>query len=140
MSGYFGLGILAFLYKDEIPVRTDILLALAYLAFLSRAVWFFPVLLSLAITYFCFWFAYRLKLPNIERFGDPSYGTYLWGWPASQVFAQFVGSGHAYGCALAAGAASLGLGYVSWHTIERPAMRLKKHVHSLFGFRRPAEQ
>lgn len=135
MSGYFALGVLAFMYKDDIPVRTDILAALVYLAFLSRAVWIYPILVALAITYFCFWFAYRLKLPRIERFGDPSYGTYLWGWPASQAFAQFVGPGHPYGCALAAGAASLVLGYLSWHSIEKPAMRLKMRVHSLFQFR-----
>lgn len=135
MAGYFGLGVLAFLYRDDIPVRTDILLALAGLAFLSRAVWAYPVLVALTLTYFCFWFAYRLKLPSIEKFGDPSYGTYLWGWPASQAFAQFVGSGHPYGCALTAGLTCLMLGYLSWHTIEKPALRLKSRVHSMFRFR-----
>lgn len=138
MSGYFALGILAFMYKDDIPVRTDVLLVLAYLAFLSRAVWIYPVFVALAITYFCFWFAYRLRLPKIDRFGDPSYGTYLWGWPSSQVFAQFVGPGHPYWCAVTAGAISLTLGYLSWHSIEKPAMGLKKRVHSMFKFRAAA--
>ena len=140
MSGYFGLGVLAFIYRDDIPVRTDVMFALIYLAFLSRAVWIYPVFVALAITYFCFWFAYRLKLPNIERFGDPSYGTYLWGWPTSQVFAQFVGAGHPYGCALTAGLVCLMLGYLSWHTIEKPALRLKSRVHSILRFRERAAQ
>lgn len=128
MGGYFGLGVLVFLYKEHIPVRTDILFALAYLAYLSRTVPAYPILLALAITYFCFWFAYKLRLPSIERGGDPSYGIYLWGWPTSQVFAHFFGAGHPYLCGFVAGIASISLGYLSWHIVERPAMRLKKHI------------
>lgn len=128
MGGYFSLGVLVFLYKEHIPVRTDILVALGYLAFLCRAVPAYPQVLAFALTYFCFWFAYKPKLPSIERFGDPSYGIYLWGWPMSQIFAQYVGAGHPYLCALSASLAAIILGYASWHLIERPAMRLKRHI------------
>ena len=128
MGGYFGLGVIVFLYKEHIPVRTDILFALGYLAFLSRAVPAYPMLLAVAITYFCFWFAYKPKLPSIERFGDPSYGIYLWGWPTSQTFAHFFGAGHPYLCGFIASIASIILGYLSWHIVERPAMRLKRHI------------
>lgn len=128
MGGYFSLGVLAFIYKDRIPVRTDIMLVLAYLAFLSRGVWIYQPLLAIAIVYFCFWFAYRLRLPDVQRFGDPSYGIYLWGWPMSQLFAQLFGSGHPYLCTLTASVASLLIGYLSWHAVESPAMRLKRRI------------
>jgi peptidoglycan/LPS O-acetylase OafA/YrhL len=65
-------------------------------------------------------------LRSAGRFGDLSYGIYLWAWPVQQVLVMLLGDSLStwahmaialpitFACALA-----------SWHLIERPALRLK---------------
>ncbi len=60
------------------------------------------------------------------RWGDWSYGVYLYGFPVQQAFAQL--GLHVYGVlaySLAATVISLLLGAASWHWVERPALRWK---------------
>jgi peptidoglycan/LPS O-acetylase OafA/YrhL len=68
----------------------------------------------------------RIVLPRAGRYGDLSYGLYIYGWPVES------GVAHAYGGTaswwevfLVGTAISLLLAFLSWHLIERPALRLK---------------
>jgi peptidoglycan/LPS O-acetylase OafA/YrhL len=68
----------------------------------------------------------RIVLPRAGRYGDLSYGLYIYGWPVESMVA------HAYGGAatwwqvfLIGTAISLLLAFLSWHLVERPALRLK---------------
>jgi peptidoglycan/LPS O-acetylase OafA/YrhL len=85
--------------------------------------------------YLALWLALNPRLPVIPaaRFGDLSYGLYIYGWPVEEA-AIWLSGGRAMwwqvaGLALPAAAA---LAFLSWHLIERPALRLKP------GARRPA--
>lgn len=66
-------------------------------------------------------------LPAIPpRMGDWSYGTYLYGFPVQQLLAHW--GVHAYGVAvflLASTALTLVLAGLSWHWVEKPALRWK---------------
>ncbi len=125
LAGYFSLGIMVQLYRDKIDVSHEAMFALAFMAFLFRGTQLYPYAFAIALVYFCFWFAYRLKLPSIEAYGDPSYGAYLWGWPLLQLLAwRFPGSSPHLAFVLAA-LGALVLGYVSWHLVERQALRFK---------------
>lgn len=125
LAGYFALGIAVQLYRDKIGVSHEAMVALAFMAFLCRGTQIYPYAFAIALTYFCFWFAYRLKLPSIEAHGDPSYGTYLWGWPLLQIFAWLLPGASPYLAFVAAGLGSLVLGYVSWHLVEKQTLRFK---------------
>ena len=75
-----------------------------------------------------FHFAWAPGLHWYNRFGDYSYGIYLYGWPAQQLaLMAFPDSSNALntllGCLIA-----LAVAVPSWHLIERPAMRLKERV------------
>lgn len=67
------------------------------------------------------------KLPSLKKFGDISYGVYLYGWPMQQVVRSFFDEPphwsvvFVFGLSLAATA-----GYLSWHFIEKRALRLKR--------------
>jgi peptidoglycan/LPS O-acetylase OafA/YrhL len=133
LGGLFCLGILAQLHKERIQIRHDVMLVLAGLTYISYNTSSFSVLLALSIGYFCFWFAYRTPLARIERFGDPSYGTYLWGWPVEQVVvAMYPQVTPAINCVVGVMVA-VGLGYLSWHAIERPSLALKDRVGRLLA-------
>ena len=131
LAGYFTLGILVQLYRDKIGVSHEAMVALAFMTFLFRGTELYPYAFAVALTYFCFWFAYRLKLPSFEAYGDPSYGAYLWGWPLLQLLAwRFPGS-TPHLAAMLAGLGALLFGYASWHLVERQALRFKAQWRTL---------
>lgn len=84
--------------------------------------------------YLALWLALNRRLPVIPaaRFGDLSYGLYIYGWPVEEGVIWALGGRAAwwqvFGLALPATAA---LAFLSWHLIEHPALRLKP------GGRRP---
>ncbi len=68
-----------------------------------------------------------IVLPRAARFGDLSYGLYIYGWPVEAGVAHAFGGTAAWWQVFALGTAiSLILAFISWHVIERPALRLKK--------------
>jgi len=65
-------------------------------------------------------------LREAGRWGDLSYGTYLWAFPLTQLGLLALGPSTPLAVLLTITlAASLGMAVLSWHLVERPAMRLK---------------
>ena len=65
-------------------------------------------------------------LREAGRFGDLSYGTYIWAWPVQQVGVKLLGVRAPYLSLLAVTLIATGLlAWLSWHLVERPALRLK---------------
>jgi peptidoglycan/LPS O-acetylase OafA/YrhL len=68
----------------------------------------------------------RLRLPDAARFGDLSYGLYIYGWPVEQCVAHALGEEATWWSVFAIGLAiSLGLAFLSWHCVEKLALRWK---------------
>jgi peptidoglycan/LPS O-acetylase OafA/YrhL len=68
----------------------------------------------------------RIVLPRAGRFGDLSYGLYIYGWPVEAYVAHaFGGTANWWQVFLVGTAVALILAFLSWHLIERPALRLK---------------
>jgi len=69
----------------------------------------------------------RIHLPRAARFGDLSYGIYIYGWPVQSSVAYVIGETATWWQVFLGGtAASLALAFVSWHCVEKPALRLKE--------------
>jgi peptidoglycan/LPS O-acetylase OafA/YrhL len=68
----------------------------------------------------------RLPVLRAARFGDLSYGLYIYGWPVQQALLYASGGRllwwQLFPLALAIAAA---LAFLSWHLVEQPALRLK---------------
>lgn len=61
------------------------------------------------------------------RFGDPSYGAYLWAFPVQQILVHLnFADRDPYPNILAVTVLSFGLGYVSWHFLEKHVMKFAK--------------
>ena len=132
LGAFFCAGMAAQLYKDRLQARHDVMLVLAFLAYISYHTAAFYWLLGLAIAYFCFWFAYRTPYLDLERFGDPSYGIYLWGWPIQQLLLSLNPEMKPFLNFVASALLAIVMGWISWRVVERPAMSLKRHVkHSV---------
>lgn len=65
-------------------------------------------------------------LREAGRFGDVSYGVYLYAWPTQQFIVRALGTGAGYWALLLPSLlASLLLGLLSWHLVEKRALRYK---------------
>lgn len=126
LAALFLCGACCYINRDRIPLRGSLLLALMLMAWICRATPAYPWLFGAAEVAFVFWFAYDTPWRGFNRFGDYSYGIYLWGFPAQQVIAALAAglSGHAN--ALCGFVLALALAIGSWHLIEKPMLAWKR--------------
>jgi peptidoglycan/LPS O-acetylase OafA/YrhL len=127
---YFLGGMILRLLRSRLPLRgRTALLCIAVLCFLR----FLPRGLNVGLpflgTYALLTFALspRGRLPDLSPFGDLSYGSYLYAFPIQQLVVMSMG-GHAAPLAVFGISTPLTLcaAAVSWHLVEKPALRLAR--------------
>jgi peptidoglycan/LPS O-acetylase OafA/YrhL len=124
----FLFGMVFALYGDKIPIDDRIAVAAGSIAVFT---YFFAhgwnIYGQFGFLYVLMWCAVRLPLTNWERFGDMSYGLYIYAWPIMQLAAYFHLQARgwfvyhlvvAVVCHIAA--------YLSWHLMEKRALSLKR--------------
>jgi peptidoglycan/LPS O-acetylase OafA/YrhL len=125
LAAFFLVGSLCYINRDRVPANGWLFLGTAAAAWLCRPTPVYPYAFALAEITFAFWFAYRSRWYGFNRFGDYSYGIYLWGFPMQQVVAGRMpaSSPRLYAaCSLPLATAMAAL---SWHLVEKPAIALK---------------
>jgi peptidoglycan/LPS O-acetylase OafA/YrhL len=124
----FLVGAVAELYSDRLPIND--LLGVAALAvtgwFVVRGELFGPGLL--AYEYVILWLAVRLPraLHRVGQQNDYSYGVYIYAFLVQQVLAKLGAPALGFlGYTAASAAVTGGMAFLSWHLVEKPALRLK---------------
>jgi peptidoglycan/LPS O-acetylase OafA/YrhL len=128
LLGFFAAGMVLYELRDSRIFDGRIALAaLAGLA-LSIPLRQFILLFPVFGCYLALWLALNRHLPVIPaaRFGDLSYGLYIYGWPAEQMV-MWLSGGRApwWQVFLVALPAASALAFLSWHLVEHPMLRLK---------------
>jgi peptidoglycan/LPS O-acetylase OafA/YrhL len=128
LLGFFAAGML--LYRLRATPIFDgrvALVALAGLVLSIRLRQFIP-LFPMFGCYLALWLALNRRLPVFPatRFGDLSYGLYIYGWPVEAAAIWLLGGRAAWWQVfLLALPATAALAFLSWHLVERPALSLK---------------
>ena len=130
----FGLGSLAYVWRDRIPVTILGLIGAVAMVIVDpwgagRGMLFLPLLAYAVLVV-----AYhpRLRWRAFNRIGDYSYGLYIFSFPIQQILIAALGAPMVSSpVALFALAfpLSLALAAVSWHVVEQPALGLKSRFH-----------
>jgi peptidoglycan/LPS O-acetylase OafA/YrhL len=123
----FFLGGCFYLFKDRIPFRPSlaILAAVGFVLLVPRA------RISEAAMVICggYLLFYLGRMPShvLERlkFPDISYGIYLYGWPVEGLWIWYF-HGSPWVTFLGSTVICCGLGWLSWHFIERPMLAFQK--------------
>lgn len=129
LPGCFALGALFAVNQQFIMVNLRGAVALGLLTLL---LWSTPAQALLFYSFFFYSCHYvsslrfvveRLKLP-----ADPSYGVYIYGFVIQQVFGHLFPNRGVVFNQLVSSVAALGLGFLSWYYVEKPAMQAAKKL------------
>ncbi len=124
---FFLAGAALFVNRDLVPLRAAgaaIAVAAAALASLTGA---YPLAFAFAFAYVILWVGLGdgFRLPDLGARGDLSYGAYLYAFPVTQLWVQILSPGSPWVVAVLTFVTTMPLAMLSWHLIERPALRRK---------------
>jgi peptidoglycan/LPS O-acetylase OafA/YrhL len=129
LTAVYLVGCCFYLFRNRIAFRP--LFALATTVVMAVCFVFAPARAELAMVlgggYLMFYLG-QMHLPwlsGMSRLPDISYGIYLYGWPVESLWIWFH-RGSPWIAFLASTVICFGLGWLSWHFIERPALTLKR--------------
>jgi len=134
LATYFLSGLCFYMYRDLIPHNRPLFFgALALLVgacIMGQGLhWILPI----CATYLLFYFAYSrtINVHNFAKYGDFSYGVFLYGYPVQQLlWYYFPNVKQPMLQAIVAMIISCGFAALSWHFVEKPFLRLKSKRNS----------
>lgn len=135
----YGLGAAIYAYRDRLSFHwIGVILTLAF-TFLCVQTPFLEVAMSIFLAYFVFWAAY-LKLPSqlngLQKMTDISYGVYIYHWCILQWIYYLNNDVSFFSLVSIAMVVSVGLAWLSWHVIEKPALNAKGRFAQFLRFGR----
>ena len=127
LFGAFFVGGLFWLFRERMPFRPTFALTAAAIvcasAFSARL---FELALIVFGGYLMFYFTQqKTQQKRRHLFPDISYGVYLYGWPVESLWIWYV-HGSPWVTFVASALICFGLGWLSWHFVERPMLKLKR--------------
>lgn len=130
LSQTFLIAALCAHWRERIPVAHWLMLGLALAAVLAHGTLGFGAAVVLAAIYFTFWAAYRLPALRWPGGHDYSYGLFLYGFPVQQSLVAWFPSLTPLQLLPGSACCALLLALLSWHVVERPALRYKPSTAS----------
>ncbi|WP_217474549.1 acyltransferase family protein [Stutzerimonas stutzeri] len=128
---FFFFGATLYLYRRVLPWNWKVALSLLGLSLLSAGTELWPYVHVLTLPYLTIYLAH-LPIPRLAgfgRYGDFSYGIYIFSFPIQQWLM------HAFGPQLSLGlfvvislVVSIAVAVLSWHFVELPALQLKRYL------------
>jgi peptidoglycan/LPS O-acetylase OafA/YrhL len=133
LSMCFLMGALWYLLRKYVPVSATLALGLWAVTLLCKGSTASIALYYIALSYSIMVVAFDENFPlfNFGKHGDFSYGLYLYGFPVKQAMAAFAFGLTPYLLFLIAFPVTLLLAWLSWNTIEKPALRQKGTIARL---------
>jgi peptidoglycan/LPS O-acetylase OafA/YrhL len=123
-------GVIAYLFRDIIHYnRTHALICFFALLFACFVPLTLGAILPFAAAYLLFWIAFNpsFRLHRAAKFGDFSYGTYLYAFPVQQMIVKTWGRPMSpFVLFLLAVPATLAFAIASWHFVERPFLNMRR--------------
>lgn len=130
LAAFYLIGMLFYLYRERIfLIRSLAMFSLVGL-FISLLFGGFREVFALCGSYLIFYFAYHpnIKFWNFAKFGDFSYGIYVYAFPVQQLVAwHYHGTISPWKNFVYSFGITLILSIASWHLIEKPALSLKRY-------------
>jgi peptidoglycan/LPS O-acetylase OafA/YrhL len=136
----FCAGVAMYLVHERFKLSRNIAVGFAVTVLLAAPTGWLPVLFPILAAYpiTCFGLSNTMWMKDATKFGDLSYGTYLYGWPIEQVVRGVIGpflSG--WTLCLISLPIAVACGWASWHLVEKRALSFKGLVSKRGGLPNP---
>lgn len=131
LAAFFAVGCCYHVFKDRIsltPKKAAGASAVLLIGLFSYR--WHHLAFALAGSYLLFFFAFT-PIPLLANFGklpDVSYGLYLYGWPIQKLMIWFYPGISPWMLFVASAVTAIGVGWASWHLVEKHFIRSKRHV------------
>ena len=127
LAVFFLAGTALYVNRERIPLRAGGLVVTIALAALAAPTAAYPLFFAIAFSYALLLagLTQRVRLPDLSARGDLSYGTYLYAFPATQLWVDALHPSSPWPVAALTLITVLPLAWISWRAVEAPALRLK---------------
>ncbi|HEY3347065.1 MAG TPA: acyltransferase, partial [Nitrospirota bacterium] len=124
---YFLAGSLFYLYRETVPMDKYFFMATLLLVFILQRTAYWHSAGYPFLTYSVLYFAYsKIPLNNFGRYGDFSYGMYIFAFPVQQTILYYWPNRLTNSSFFAiAFSMTLVIALLSWHLIEKPSLKMK---------------
>jgi peptidoglycan/LPS O-acetylase OafA/YrhL len=121
---FFVLGVIFWANRDIVRLSPFIAILAFFAIVISQK--YFPAekLFAVCLVYLLFFIVYAIKHIDLDRFGDISYGVYIYAWPVQQYLWRDGQTG--YDNFILAAPVTFALAIGSWFLIEKPALSVAK--------------
>jgi peptidoglycan/LPS O-acetylase OafA/YrhL len=132
IATFFVAGAALYVNRDVLPLRAAGLVLLVAATIALSWTGAYPLAFAFTFSYAVLLtgLTRRVRLPDLARHGDFSYGTYLYAFFVTQLWVAALGPGDAALVAVLTLAGTLPLAVASWFLVEAPALRLKGRLFS----------
>lgn len=123
---YFLLGSIFYFYKEHMNYNIITILFMVFIFFFFSFIGLAQVSMLIAISYLLFTlvFSRKIKLYNFAKFGDFSYGMYIYAFPTAQATLLLFKDIEFLNYFFISFIITFLLSYLSWHFIEKPSLDL----------------
>lgn len=132
---FFAAGMTLYIFRDKIPLNLHLASASCVILLISFFTAYFVVLSVIFGSYLIIYLSFyqKYKFPHVTKYGDFSYGLYIYAWPVQQTII-LLNNGHMnpYINFLISFPITLVIAYMSWHLIEKPSLKYKKTILNHF--------
>ncbi len=123
----FLIGSFAWINRESIPINSPALLLLLFFAASQFKQPSFVVAYSILLPYSVFYLAFAPGGTWFNRFGDYSYGIYLYGWISQQLVVMINPGVTNLSNTWISCLVAFSLAFISWHLIEKPALHYRRY-------------
>lgn len=125
---FFAAGMLLYLYRESVPLKPSYAFVSILLLIFSTYIGLFVEAFIIFGSYLTIYLSYntKVKIYNFSKYGDVSYGLYIFAFPIQQIVTQMNGGtmNHLVNFTTSA-IITLILAFLSWHFVEKNFMKLK---------------
>lgn len=130
VSLLFFIGVFIYLNKEDIVVSPVILFIALLYASTTIGTDKFGVAYIFLLSSFFILISFFNQFSKFDKFGDPSYGIYLYGWPIQNLMVYIFPKFNVYEIAIISIFICIVLGYLSWHYIEKRFINKRSIIYN----------